>query len=151
MNVENFKFNVVPTEEYTNITKDVQGCVDLVSEIRASQKLQGLALVYTKHTTACVRLLEPEVLLKQDMHDFMERLAPSTVKYRHDDIEHRDVPPEERLNGFSHLRAMMLNHQELIPIVDGKLDLGKWQNIFYVECDLGKEDRTWNLMVIDFN
>ena len=144
MQTELFQFDITPTEEYTNITTLVQDCIH--GEITT-----GLALVYTKHTTACVRLLEPEVLLKQDMHDFMERIAPSTVKYRHDDIEHRDVPPEERLNGFSHLRAMLLNHQEMIPIVNGSLDLGKWQNVFYIECDLGKEDRTWNIMIIKFN
>ena len=105
-------------------------------------------MVYTKHATACIRILEPEILLKQDMSDFMERLAPSTVLYRHDDIENRDVPPEERRNGFSHLRAMLLNYQEIIPVINGKLDLGKWQSIFYLDCDFGKQDRTYNVCLI---
>ena len=135
-------WKMVPEEDYTNITTKLQDFVD------DSNVQNGICVVYTKHTTACVRLLEPEVLLKQDMHDFMERLASSNCLYRHDDLDNRDVPPEERRNGYSHLRAMLLNHQEMIPIINGKLDLGKWQNVFYIECDLGKEDRTLNALII---
>ncbi len=134
--------SIAPKEEFTDITEKIQKAISFY-DVK-----QGIALVYTKHTTACIRLLENETLLKQDMHDFFERLASSNCLYRHDDLEHRDVPPEERRNGFSHLRAMLLNHQETIPIVNGKLDLGQWQKIFYVECDLGKENRTYNLGII---
>ena len=138
-----YQFKIKPEEEYTDITDKVQAYID-------EFKIEfGMCMVYTKHTTACIRLIEPEILLKQDMHDFMERLAPSTVLYRHDDLEHRNVPPEERRNGFSHLRAMLLNHQETIVIVDGKLDLGKWQAIYYIECDLGKENRTFNVCILE--
>ena len=136
-------FKIKPTEEYTDITKIVQ------DHLRFLGIENGLCMVYTKHTTACIRLLESETLLKQDMNDFMERLAPSTVLYRHDDLENRDVPPEERRNGYSHLRAMLLNHQELILVLDWKLDLGKWQRIFYIECDFGKENRTFNICVFE--
>jgi len=136
------KYDIFPSEEYTDITEAVQNC------IYNEGIISGLCMVYSRHTTACIRIIEPEILLKQDMHDFMERLAPSTVLYRHDDLENRDVPPEERRNGFSHLRAMLLNHQETIPIIDGKLDLGKWQRVYYIECDLGKEDRTFNVCLI---
>jgi secondary thiamine-phosphate synthase enzyme len=119
-------------EEFTNITDLV--LADLEKEMLPIGS-HGLCLVYSTHTTACIRLLEDESLLRKDMHDFFERLAPSHCLYRHDDIEHRDVPPDERRNGYSHLRAMLMNHQEIIPIVNGVLDLGKWQKIFYVECD----------------
>ena len=137
------QFDIEPTEEYIDITSRVQQYINSLGIT------QGLCMIYTKHTTACIRIIEPETLLKQDMHDFMERLAPSTVLYRHDDIENRDVPPEERRNGFSHLRAMLLNHQEIIPVIDGKLDLGKWQAIYYIECDLGKEDRTFSVCIFE--
>ncbi len=134
---------IVPKEEFINITDEVQ------EEISSfDPNYNGLIIVYSKHTTACIRLLENETLLKKDMHDFMERLASSNCLYRHDDLEHRDVPPEERRNGYSHLRAMLLNHQEVIPVINGKLDLGKWQKIFYIECDLGKEDRTYNIIIL---
>lgn len=134
---------LIPKEEFTNITKRVQ---KFVSQQKTKK---GICLIYTKHTTACIRLLEDEKLLKQDMHDFLERLASSNCLYRHDDLEHRTVPPEERRNGYSHLRAMLFNHQEIVPIIDGKLDLGKWQEIFYIECDLGKENRTFNILILE--
>lgn len=127
--------------EFQDITEDIKNVLNL-SGIR-----NGVCLVYTKHTTSCIRLIENEDLLMKDMHDFFERIAPSTVLYRHDDLEHRTVPPNERRNGFSHLRAMLLNHQENIPIIDGRLDLGKWQRIFYIDCDFGKQDRTYNVFI----
>jgi len=135
-------FNISPTEAFTDITNLVE------SFIPCNAMEDGLCLVYSKHTTACVGLIEPETLLKQDMRDFMERLASSNGLYRHDDIEKRDVPPEERRNGYSHLRAMLMNHQVIVPIIDGKLDLGKWQRIFYVEHDLGKGDRTFSVAIL---
>ena len=134
--------NIEPNEEFIDIT-------DIVQEtIHKMREAPSLCIIYTKHTTACIRILENEELLKKDMHDFMERLASSNCLYRHDDIEHRSVPPDERRNGFSHLRAMLLNYQETIPLVDGKLDLGTWQRIFYIECDPGKENRTYNICLI---
>jgi len=137
------QFKIKPKEAFVDITKDVQEYLDGQTDLN-----NGLCMVYTKHATACIRILEPEILLRQDMSDFMERIAPSTVLYRHDDIENRNVPPEERRNGFSHLRAMLLNYQEMIPVVNGELDLGKWQAIFYIDCDFGKEDRTYEICFI---
>lgn len=136
------KKEIVPTEIFTNITKDVQSVVE---ELAITS---GVVLVYSKHTTACIGLLEDETLLKIDEKDFFERLASSNCLYRHDDIEKRDVPPDERRNGYSHLRAMLMNNQAIIPIIDGKLDIGKWQKLFYIECDLGKEDRTYNILIM---
>jgi len=137
------KKEIVPAEIFTNITEIIQ------EEVTKSGIEAGLCMIYSKHTTACIRLLEDETLLKLDEKDFFERLASSNCLYRHDDLEKRDVPPEERRNGYSHLRAMLLNHQETIPIIEGKLDLGKWQKIFYIECDMGKEDRTYNILIIE--
>lgn len=133
--------SIIPIEEFTDITNEIQ------QEINNHNVLIGLCTIYSKHTTACIGILENEILLKKDMHDFFERLAPSSCLYRHDDLEHRGISPEERRNGFSHLRAMLLNHSQIIPIITGKLDLGKWQRIFYIECDLKKENRTYNILI----
>ncbi len=135
-----FEHRMVSQDEFVDITDVVQEDINLACG--QMQVFDGLCLVYSPHTTTCIRLIEPETLLKQDMHDFFERLAPSSCYYRHDNIEDRDVPPDERRNGFSHLRAMLLNHQEMVPIVNGKLDLGKWQRLFYIECDFHPPYRT---------
>ena len=135
-------FIITPKKEFTNITSLIQSAID-------DQGLkEGLCIVYSKHTTACIGILEDEKLLMNDMHNFLEFLSPSGAVYQHDDIEHRTVPPEERRNGHSHLRAMLLNHQQTIPVIDYNLDLGKWQKLFYIETDLGKEDRTYSICFI---
>jgi secondary thiamine-phosphate synthase enzyme len=139
----NYEEKIEIKEEFTDITDLVQSFID------SHNITNGLCLVYSKHTTTCIRILENEELLKKDMHDFFERLSSSNCQYRHDDIERRSVPPDERRNGFSHLRAMLLNHQELIPIINGKLDLGKWQKIFYIECDPIRLDRTLNIRIME--
>ena len=139
----NIKKEIVPTEIFTNITEIVK------KEINSTGIKNGIAIIYSKHTTTTIGLLEDETLLKVDEKDFFERLAPSSCLYRHDNLEERSVPKNERRNGYSHLRAMLLNPQTIIPIIDGKLDLGKWQKIFYIECDLGKEDRTYNILIME--
>jgi secondary thiamine-phosphate synthase enzyme len=126
---------IEPKEEFTNITQQVQNIID-----KQGIK-EGICVVYSPHTTACIRVLEDELLLRQDMLETLERLAPTKGVYSHDNIEKRSVPPDERRNGYSHIRAMFLNFQETIPLQQGKLDLGKWQSIFYVECDPGKQER----------
>ncbi len=137
-----FNIKIEPKEEFTNITEQVQ------KTINEAGVFEGLCIVYSPHTTACIRVLEDELLLRQDMMETMERLAPTKGVYKHDDVEKRSVPPDERLNGYSHIRAMFLNYQETIPIIDGKLDLGKWQSIFYIECDPGKQERFFSIYIL---
>ena len=137
------QFKIKPKNQFTDITNKIKQIVN------NEQFKTGLCLIYTKHTTALVRILENEKLLMTDMHNFLEQLAPSTISYGHDNIEQRSVPKNERKNGFSHLRAMFLNNQELIPIINNKLDLGKWQSIFYIDTDFGHKNRTFNICLFE--
>jgi len=59
----------------------------------------------------------------------------------HNDIHLRDCPPHEPENAHSHLIAMLLGSSEVIPILDGELDLGRWQSVMLVELD-GPRQRT---------
>jgi len=119
-------------ETFTNITELIRDHV----KITVADNKEGFVFLYVPHTTAAVMILEDEELLKKDMEQFLERLAPRTLEYRHDDIRNRTVPPGERINGFSHLRALLVNGSSTtIPFMDGKLALGKWQSIFLVELD----------------
>mgnify|MGYP001409935354 CR=1 FL=1 len=117
----------IDTEEtFTDITELVKG------EIPEGD---GLCVVFTPHTTCAIAILENESLLMKDMESYLERIAPKNGVYAHDDIEHRDVPPTERINGFSHIRAMQMTPSMVIPYADGQLLLGEWQAIFLVELD----------------
>ena len=99
----------------------------------------GLCVIYSTHTTCGIAILEDETLLRGDMKEFLDRLAPESGIYAHNDIVHRDVPPEERLNGYSHIRSLLFPTSIVIPIEKRKLMLGKWQNIFLVDLDPTRE------------
>ena len=74
------------------------------------------------------------------MAGLLDRLAPTAAEYRHDDMTIRRVnlTPGEPANGYSHCRALLLGASETLNVVDGQLDLGRWQRVFLVELDRDK-------------
>jgi secondary thiamine-phosphate synthase enzyme len=122
----------------------------LVAErVRRSGVTHGVVNIQTRHTTTAVLVNENEPLLIEDLKQLLERWAPSDGRYRHDDLEARQAPflPDERPNGDSHARAVMLGPSESLNILDGKIQLGRWQRIFLVELD-GSRKRTVSLTVM---
>ncbi|WP_341525759.1 secondary thiamine-phosphate synthase enzyme YjbQ [Nostoc sp. UHCC 0302] len=118
-----------------NITQQIQEFID-----SASIK-NGQALVFSRHTTTALAINENEVRLLEDVRVFLQKLAPESDRYLHNDLHLRDVPEDEPINAHSHLIAMMLNTSETIPVVDGKLALGTWQSVLFFELD-GPRKRT---------
>jgi len=116
---------------------------DVFAVVRSSGARQGLVHVYAAHTTAAIRVNENEPLLLQDFQRFLERIAPAgNGMYEHDDLPRRpDVPPDEPINGHAHCQHLLLSASETIPIVDGQLELGRWQRIFLVELCAARERR----------
>lgn len=101
--------------------------------------VNGTVTVFSPHTTLCIKILENEVLSLKDISLHLERMAPRGVEYLHDDLMLRQVPREERINGFAHVQSLYFNHSETIPVVAGNLLLGKWQTVFAVELDPYRE------------
>jgi secondary thiamine-phosphate synthase enzyme len=116
--------------------------------VKKSNINQGIACVYSTHTTSCIRINENEPRLIDDFKSFLEDLAPSSKSYRHDDIDKRNCPKDERINGHSHLKALLLGSSESIPIVNNKLQLGKWQSVFHVDLDGSNRQRSIMVTVI---
>ncbi len=112
-----------------NITQKVQEIVT------ASSIKNGQVIVFVRHTTTALAINEYEVRLLQDIKNYLQKLAPATDRYLHNDLHLRDVPPDEPKNAHSHLMAMMLNNSETIPIVNGELALGTYQSILFIELD----------------
>jgi secondary thiamine-phosphate synthase enzyme len=116
---------------------DVTG--DVVSAVERADVENGMALVYSPHTTCAVLINEHESGFMDDFADLLAELAPSERYYRHDDLEIRtegiEADTAEFPNGHSHLRGGLLASSQTIPIVDGKLMLGTWQHIFFCELD----------------
>ena len=119
-----------------NITPQIQAIISS-SEIK-----QGQVLVFSRHTTTALSINENESRLLEDVKVFLQKLAPSSDKYLHNELHLRgDIPPDEPMNAHSHLMAMMLSSSEIIPIVDGKLALGTYQSVLFFELD-GARRRT---------
>jgi len=114
-------FNTKRHREYVNITDDV-------ARILARSGIQeGFVLVAAMHITAGVFINDAEDGLLADIDEWLERLAPYRDDYRH----HRTG----ETNGDSHLKNLLTGHQVIVPVTNGALDLGPWQQIFYAEFD----------------
>lgn len=109
--------------------------------IQEAGVLMGMAVVFSTHTTAAIKVNEGESLLMQDITRLMERLAPRDGQYFHDDFEVRteNMTDEESPNGHAHLNHWLLGSSEAIPVIAGRLALGRWQRIFLVELDRPRE------------
>ncbi|MBI3970587.1 MAG: YjbQ family protein [Chloroflexi bacterium] len=117
--------------EFVDITDEVVCCL-VDSGIR-----DGFAVVFSRHTTAGIRINEHEPLLLEDMARLLEQMVPEDAGYRHDDFAVRTVnlTENERVNGHSHCRSLLLGASETVPVLGGRLLLGRWQRIFLVELD----------------
>jgi len=120
-------FNTKRRREYINITPEVERAV---AESKASE---GMALVSAMHITAGVYVNDAEEGLIQDIEELLQKLAPEGPDYHH----HRTG----ETNGDAHLKSMLVHHQVIVPITQGKLDLGTWQQIYYAEFDGQRKKR----------
>ncbi|MDZ7317189.1 MAG: secondary thiamine-phosphate synthase enzyme YjbQ [candidate division KSB1 bacterium] len=114
-------FNTQKHREYINITDRVEEAV------RKSGVQEGMVLVSAMHITAGVYVNDAESGLIQDIDDWLQKLAPEGVNYRH----HRTG----EVNGDAHLKSLLVHHQVILPITNGRLDLGPWQQVYYAEFD----------------
>lgn len=115
--------------------------IDLTEEVERAVAeagvTEGLALIYSRHTTAAIRINENEPLLLHDMAEFLERLAPRDCAYKHNDFSIRtaNMTEDECPNGHAHCQHLLLGASEAVPVLGGRLQLGRWQRIFLVELD----------------
>ena len=122
---------------------------ELVAErVRRSGVTHGLVSVQALHTTAAVLVNENEPLLLEDLGAMLERAAPKSIAYAHDDLRRRLGPvDEERRNGNAHCRAALLGSTACLHVAGGRLILGTWQRVFLVELD-GPRPRNVSVMVL---
>jgi len=118
---EYITFNTKKRREYINITDRVE---EVVSQ---SGIKEGMVLVSAMHITAGVFVNDAESGLLADIDEWLEKLAPFREDYRH----HRTG----ETNGDAHLKNLLIHHEVILPITNGKLDLGPWQQVFYAEFD----------------
>jgi secondary thiamine-phosphate synthase enzyme len=118
---EYLTFRTKNHREYINITPQVE------SALSKSGIREGMILVSAMHITAGVYVNDAEDGLIRDIDEWLEGLAPFRQDYRH----HRTG----ETNGDSHLKSLIVHHEVIVPVTDGKLDFGPWQQVYYAEFD----------------
>lgn len=123
---EYLTFHTKKHREYIHITPQVEAAV------KKSGIKEGMVLVSAMHITAGVYVNDNEGGLIQDIDAWLETLAPYKRGHRHHDTGED--------NGDSHLKALLIHHEVIVPVTNGRLDFGPWQRIFYAEFD-GQRDK----------
>jgi secondary thiamine-phosphate synthase enzyme len=113
--------NTQRRRDYVRITDEVH------SAVRASGIREGFALVSAMHITAGVYVNDAESGLIADIDEWLETVAPNDPNYRH----HQTGED----NGDAHLKSLVIHHQVIVPVTEGSLDLGPWQQVYYAEFD----------------
>ncbi len=120
-------FNTKRRRDYINITSEVEAALD------KSGVSEGLILVSAMHITAAVYVNDAESGLIEDIDEWLDKLAPHGPDYRH----HRTGED----NGDAHLKNLLMHSQVVLPITNGKIDLGPWQQVYYAEFDGRRKKR----------
>lgn len=117
--------------EFIDITNEVMQFVE------ENEVDNGVLVIFSKHTTAAIRINENESLLLKDMTQFLQELAPKDKYYRHNDFSIRTehMHEDEVPNGHSHCQSLGMGASETVPVIDGELQIGKWQRVFLIELD----------------
>jgi len=120
-------FNTRNHREYINIT-------DEIAEILKKSGIQdGMILVSAMHITAGVYVNDAENGIIADIDEWLEELAPFDINYKHH--------MTGETNGDSHLKSLLIGHEVIVPVTNGRLDLGPWQQIYYAEFDGQRKKR----------
>lgn len=118
---------------------------DITGQVAAAVKSSGVKAgfvnVFNVGSTAAVGTIEFEPGLERDMPAILDKLIPPSRNYGHEQAWHDG-------NGHSHLQATLLGPSLTVPISDGKLVLGTWQQIFHLECDVRGRQRTIVVTVV---
>ncbi len=98
-----------------------------ISEIVKSTGIKnGMINIFTRHSTSAIVINENESGLVKDFENLLKKIVPENGDYAHNVIDN---------NADSHLRSFLLGGSQSIPVINGQMDLGTWQSIFFVDMD----------------
>lgn len=120
-----------------DITNNIASILDELNKENVMDK--GIVNIFTLHSTSAIRVNENEKGLLNDFERILKDIVKENDNYMHDFIDN---------NAASHIRSFLLGSSETVPIVDGRLDLGTWQSIFFIELDGPRRERTIDLTFI---
>jgi secondary thiamine-phosphate synthase enzyme len=121
--------------DVVDMTADVQGIVD------GGPVSDGLVTAFVRGSTAAITTMEFEPGGVADLHDLLDRLIPVEGDYEHNRLNHDT-------NSHAHQRASLIGPSEQVPVIDGRLTLGTWQQLVLVDFDDRPRDRTVIVQVV---
>src|SRR5690349_823210 len=135
--------------KFVRITDDVKRRVD------EADGSEGMVLVSAMHITAAVWVNDDEPGLQEDTLEWLDKVAPPSWKEPANDVARELLPDPGDYrhhrggedNGDAHLKNLLVHHQVILPITEGRLDLGPWQAVFYCEFD-GRRSKRLVIKVI---
>jgi secondary thiamine-phosphate synthase enzyme len=137
--------SMIATDKISLNTKgfnDVLDISDAVTKIVKQSRIQnGLVNVFCSGSTGGITTIEYESGVINDLKKAIEKIAPSNIPYEHDKRWGDG-------NGFSHVRAALMKPSLTIPLVNGKLTLGTWQQIVFIDFDNRARDRDVVVQII---
>jgi secondary thiamine-phosphate synthase enzyme len=114
----------------------MQDLTDAINRIVAESGIEtGVAHIFHLGSTGAVGTIEFEPGLQRDLPELLDRLIPPSREYGHEQAWHDG-------NGHSHLQATLLGPALTVPVLEGRLLLGTWQQVFHLECDIRARERT---------
>jgi len=121
---------------------DIVDITDQVSEMVAKSKIKdGICLISCPGSTCGITTIEYDPNLLEDFKEFLEKVAPSNRSYRHDETWGDK-------NAYSHIRSALIKPFLTVPIEDGNLVLGQWQNLVLIDFDNRPREREIIIKVI---
>ena len=124
------KINTNKNFEIIDITSKINELIDVEN---------GIISIFSKHSTSAIVVNENESGLLNDLEFTLDNLITDKFTYQHDRIDD---------NAKSHLKSFLLSSSECLPIKNGRLDLGTWQSVFFIELDGPRHGRTISLTIM---
>ncbi|MFP4116361.1 MAG: secondary thiamine-phosphate synthase enzyme YjbQ [Candidatus Aenigmatarchaeota archaeon] len=122
MEVETYRieFSTSEKDEVKNLTSELK------EKVRESDIQDGMCLIFAPHATGVLILNENETGVKEDYLKGLYDIVPENNDWSHDQIDN---------NAHSHVKSAFVGTDRVVPVTDGKLDLGTWQSLFFLETD----------------
>ena len=125
-----FKIDTSKNFEIIDITSKINNLLDIN---------EGIVSIFSRHSTSAIVVNENESGLLSDLEFTLDNLITDKYSYSHDRIDN---------NARSHLKSFLLSSSESLPVKNGKLDLGTWQSVFFIELDGPRRSRTVTLTMV---
>ena len=135
----------VINEKFTVHTKGNTQIIDITRQVQNAvyrHNLQNAVVhVYVAGSTVSITNIEFEPGLLKDLPEALEKIAPAAAEYHHDETWHDG-------NGYAHVRASIVGNNTIVPLMEGALQLGQWQQIVLIDFDNNARTRTVYVQIV---